>query len=85
MGFFTVTTCVRCLYFLYLSVLLAGKCHPRTDVGCHVDGEISTAHDFQCQVRNLNLKDAETQTKISIVITTCRLCVRGIFDRSETP
>ena len=33
------------LNFLYLSVLLAAKCHPRTDVGyklhCHVDGEIS--------------------------------------------
>ena len=67
-----------CVYFLYLSVLLAGKCHPRTDLGymlhCHVDGEISrnfakaTAHDFQCQVRNLNLKDAETQTKISITL-----------------
>ena len=65
-----------CVYFLYLSALLAGKCHPRTDVGymlhCHVDGEISprkaTAHDFQCQVRNLNLKDAETQTKISITL-----------------
>ena len=45
MVFFTVTTCVWCVYFLYLSVLLAGKCHPRTDVGymlhCHVDGEIS--------------------------------------------
>ena len=40
-------------YFLYLSVLLAGKCHPRTDVGymlhCQVDGEISPRrqHDFQ--------------------------------------
>ena len=28
----------------------------------------ATAHDFQCQVRNLNLKDAETQTKISITL-----------------
>ena len=33
MAFFTVTTCVWCVYFLYLSVLLAGKCHPSTDVG----------------------------------------------------
>ena len=28
----------------------------------------ATAHDFQCQVRNLYLKDAETQTKISITL-----------------
>ena len=28
----------------------------------------ATAHDFQCQVRNLNLKDAETQTKISVTL-----------------
>ena len=38
----------------------------------HVDGPgnfaKATAHDFQCQVRNLNLKDAETQTKISITL-----------------
>ena len=31
----------------------------------------ATAHDFQSQVRNLNLKDAETQTKISITQTLC--------------
>ena len=53
MAFFTVTTCVWCVYFLYLSVLLAGKCHPSTDVGymlhCHVDGgnfAKAAAHDF---------------------------------------
>ena len=64
-----------CLYFLYLSVLIARKCHTRTDVGymlhCDVDGgnfAKATAHDFQCQVRNLNLKDAETRTKISITL-----------------
>ena len=74
MVFFTVTTCVWCVYFLYLSVLLAGKCHPRTDVGymlhCHVDEEISPRrqHTIFIQVRNLNLKDAETQTKISITL-----------------
>ena len=76
MFFFTVTTCVWCLYFLYLSVLLAGKCHQRTDVGymlhSHVDGEISPRRQHtissECQVRNLNLKDAETQTKISITL-----------------
>ena len=74
MVFFTVTTCVWCVYFLYLSVLLAGKCHPRTDVGymlhSHVDGEISPRrqHTISSQVRNLNLKDAETQTKISITL-----------------
>ena len=28
----------------------------------------ATAHNFQCQVRNLNLKDAETQSKISITL-----------------
>ena len=28
----------------------------------------ATAHDFQCHVRNVNLKDAETQTKISITL-----------------
>ena len=60
--------------FLYLSVLLAGKCHPRTDVRymlhCHVDGEISPRrqHTISSQVRNLNLKVAETQTKISITL-----------------
>ena len=74
MFIFTVTTCVWCLYFLYLSVSLAGKCHPRTDVGYMLMGKsrqgdsLATAHDFQCQVRNLNLKDAETQTKISITL-----------------
>ena len=70
MVFFTVTTCVWCLYILYLSVLLAGKCHPRTDVGYMLMGNFAkaTAHDFKCQVRNLNLKDAETQTKISITL-----------------
>ena len=51
MVFFTVTTCVWWLYFLYLSVLLAGKCHPRADVGYmlhyHVDGEISPRYDYR--------------------------------------
>ena len=76
MFFFTVTTCVWCLYFLYLSVLLAGKCHPRTygrrlhvTLSCWwVNFAEATAHDFQCQVRNLNLKDVEIQTKISITL-----------------
>ena len=37
---------------------------------CHVDGEISPRqqHTISSQVRNLNLKDAETQTKISITL-----------------
>ena len=30
----------------------------------------ATAHNFQCQIRNLNLKDGETQTKISITLQT---------------
>ena len=67
--------------FLYLSGLLAGKCHPRTDVGylshCHVDGEISPRRQHTIYsvrlarvswVRNLNLKDAEAQTKISTTL-----------------
>ena len=58
MVFFTVTTCVWFVYFLYLSVLLAGKCHPHTDVGymlyCHVDGE--TAQDYQSDICSLTIR-----------------------------
>ena len=48
-----------------------------------------TVQDFQCQVGNRNLKDAETQTEISIALSSPanfkEKCVRGLFDRSETP
>ena len=38
--------------------------------GCMLMGNLkkATAHNFQCQVRNRNLKDAEIQTKISITL-----------------
>ena len=59
----------------------AWKCHPRTDVNrkpqrwLHVDGvnlEKVTVQDFECQVviENRNLKDAETQTEISIALSS---------------
>ena len=65
----------------------AWKCHPRTDVNRKsqrwlpvVDGEISKRlQDFQCRVGYRDLKDTETQTEISIALSSPANSVSAAF------
>ena len=70
-------------FFWNLSVLFENIIHLRTSVNrkperwLHVDGEISK--NFQRQVGNRNLKDTETQTEISIALSSPANSVSAAF------